>query len=82
MLPRCRCLRLAGVRLVLHNAYEAAEFLDVASYTNVVRWAETIKARPAVARGRIVNKAWGEESEQLPERHDASDFEGKSVPAP
>ena len=68
--------------LVLHNQYNAAEFLDVASYTNVVRWAQMIKERPAVARGRIVNRVIGDESEQLPERHDASDFEGKAVPLP
>ena len=68
--------------LVLHNQYNAAEFLDVASYTNVVRWAQMIKERPAVARGRIVNRVIGDENEQLPERHDASDFEGKAVPLP
>ena len=60
--------------LVLGRAYEAAEFLDVASYTNVVRWAEQIDARPAVKRGRMVNKANGPLEEQLHERHDASDF--------
>ena len=60
--------------LVLGRAYEAAEFLDVASYTNVVRWAEQIDARPAVTRGRMVNKANGPLEEQLHERHDASDF--------
>ena len=61
--------------VVLHNIYEAAEFLDVTSYTNVVRWAEEIEARPAVQRGRRVNKAWGPEEEQIPERHSARDFE-------
>ncbi|AOF95533.1 glutathione-dependent disulfide-bond oxidoreductase [Sphingobium sp. RAC03] len=60
--------------LVLGRAYEAAEFLDVASYTHVVRWAEQIDARPAVKRGRMVNKANGPLEEQLHERHDASDF--------
>ncbi|MEG8219231.1 glutathione-dependent disulfide-bond oxidoreductase [Sphingomonas sp. HH69] len=60
--------------LVLGRAYEAAEFLDVASYTNVVRWAQQIDARPAVKRGRMVNKANGPLEEQLHERHDASDF--------
>ena len=59
---------------VLHNAYEAAEFLDVASYTNVVRWASAIEARPAVARGRRVNRPWGPEEEQVPERHSAADI--------
>jgi GST-like protein len=60
--------------LVLGRAYEAAEFLDVASYTHVVRWAQQIDARPAVKRGRMVNKANGPLEEQLHERHDASDF--------
>ncbi len=55
--------------------YNAAEFLDVASYTNVVAWAERIWARPAVKRGRKVNRFNGELSDQLHERHDASDFE-------
>lgn len=61
--------------LVLHNIYEAAEFLDVASYKNVVRWATEIEERPAVQRGRRVNRVWGPEAEQLAERHDASDFD-------
>lgn len=61
--------------LVLDNLYEAQEFLDVASYTHVVRWATEIRARPAVQRGRRVNRTWGPEEERLPERHDASDFE-------
>lgn len=61
--------------LVAHNAYEAAEFLDVASYTHVIRWVEEIEARPAVQRGRRVNKSWGPEEERLIERHSASDFE-------
>ena len=61
--------------LVLNNLYEAAEFLDVNSYTQVVRWASEIQARPAVQRGRRVNKTWGPEEDQLPERHAASDFE-------
>ena len=60
--------------LVLGNLYDAAEFLDVASYTNVLRWAKSIEQRPAVQRGRIVNRTWGEVS--LAERHDASDFDG------
>ena len=59
---------------LLGRAYEAAEFLDVASYTHVVRWAQQIDARPAVKRGRMVNKANGPLEEQLHERHDASDF--------
>lgn len=60
--------------LVLGRAYEAAEFLDVASYTHVTRWAQQIDARPAVKRGRMVNKANGPLEEQLHERHDANDF--------
>ena len=62
-------------QLVLGNLYSAAEFLDVASYTNVMAWAEKINARPAVRRGRMVNRPFGEPSEQLHERHDASDFD-------
>ena len=60
--------------LVLHNIYDAQEFLDVASYTNVVRWATEIGARPAVQRGLRVNRAWGDEATQVKERHSASDF--------
>ncbi|MDE2290233.1 MAG: glutathione-dependent disulfide-bond oxidoreductase [Burkholderiales bacterium] len=55
--------------------YGAAEFLSVQEYTNVQRWAETIFARPAVKRGRMVNRTSGEPSGQLRERHDARDFE-------
>ena len=66
-------------QLVLGRLYDAAEFLDVASYTNVVRWAKTMDARPAVTRGRMVNRAFGDDlSMQLRERHDASDFETKT----
>ena len=61
--------------LVLRNLYEAAEFLDVVSYGNVVRWATEIEQRPAVQRGRRVNRAWGPEQEQLHERHSTSDFD-------
>ena len=61
--------------VVLNNIYEAAEFLDVESYENVVRWAKEIQERPAVMRGRRVNRAWGPEEERVPERHDASDFD-------
>ena len=60
--------------LVLHNIYEAEEFLEVASYEHVVRWATAIEARPAVARGRRVNRAWGPEADRVPERHSAADF--------
>jgi GST-like protein len=60
--------------LVAHNIYEAAEFLDVGTYTHVLRWVKDIEARPAVQRGRRVNKSWGPEEERLIERHSASDF--------
>src|SRR6202790_1780873 len=58
--------------------YGAAEFLSVAEYKPVQRWAETIGKRPAVQRGRMVNRVNGEPSSQLHERHDASDFETKT----
>jgi len=61
--------------LVSGSLYSAQEFLDVASYTNVIRWAEQIQERPAVQRGLRVNRVWGDESRQLAERHNASDFE-------
>ena len=54
---------------------DAAEFLSAHDYRNVVRWTDQIFARPAVARGRMVNKVMGEPSSQLWERHDASDFD-------
>lgn len=66
-------------QLVLGRLYSAAEFLDVASYENVMRWANAIDARPAVTRGRMVNRAFGDDlAMQLHERHDASDFETKT----
>jgi len=58
--------------------YEGAEFLSVQDYANVLRWAETIGDRPAVRRGRMVNRVSGEPSSQLHERHDAGDFETKT----
>ena len=58
--------------------YDAAEFLSVKDYTNVVRWADQIFARPAVARGRKVNRTSGDPSSQLHERHDASDFDTRT----
>ncbi|MBS0126299.1 glutathione-dependent disulfide-bond oxidoreductase [Thetidibacter halocola] len=64
--------------LVMGWQYDAAEFLDVKSYANVVRWAEEIWARPQAKRGRMVNRLRGEPSEQLWERHDASDFETRT----
>jgi GST-like protein len=64
--------------VVLYDAYEAAEFLDVKSYTHVIRWAKEIEARKAVQRGKMVNKTWGPLDEQLHERHDAADFENRT----
>lgn len=61
--------------VVLNNIYDAEEFLDAKSYTNVVRWASEIQERPAVQRGQRVNKAWGPEEERVPERHAASDLD-------
>ena len=70
--------------LVLNNSYNAAEFLDVVSYKHVARWAMEIEQRPAVRRGRRVNKTWGpedrpwergDELKRAPERHDASDLD-------
>ncbi|KFA97370.1 glutathione-dependent disulfide-bond oxidoreductase [Vibrio sp. ER1A] len=61
--------------LVINNQYNAAEFLDVESYPNLIRWAKDIAARPAVKRGRIVNRSWGEEWETLTERHSAADID-------
>lgn len=55
--------------------YDAGEFLQVDEYEHVQRWADEINARPAVQRGRMVNRLWGEPHKQLHERHDASDFE-------
>jgi GST-like protein len=63
---------------------DGAEFLQVQEYKNLLRWTAQIAERPAVKRGRIVNAAWGDPSEQLPERHDAGDFEktgDKAAPA-
>lgn len=60
--------------LVTNQVYDAAEFIEAHTYKNVLRWAEMIAKRPAVQRGRIVNKTWGDLNKQLHERHDASDF--------
>lgn len=62
--------------LVLNRVYEAAEFLDTASYEHLNRWTRQIDTRPAVGRGRMVNRSWGDTPNQLRERHDASDFDG------
>ena len=64
--------------LALGLLYDAGEFLEVASYTNVIRWTKQIGARPAVKRGRMVNRAFGDPASQLHERHDASDFDTKT----
>ena len=64
--------------LVKGLAYDAAEFLDVKSYTNVQRWTDEIAQRPAVKRGRMVNRTSGDPASQLRERHDASDFETRT----
>jgi len=61
--------------LVQGTAYNAAEFLSAHEYTHLQRWAAEIGQRPAVIRGRKVNRTWGDESEQVPERHSASDLE-------
>jgi len=61
--------------LALGKLYSAGEFLDVASYKNVVRWASEIMERPAVKRGRRVNRTWGPEELRVPERHDAKDLD-------
>ncbi|MBI2239516.1 MAG: glutathione-dependent disulfide-bond oxidoreductase [Magnetospirillum gryphiswaldense] len=64
--------------LVKGFLYNAAEFLSVHEYKNVIRWADEILARPAVQRGRKVNRTFGDPSDQLHERHDARDFETKT----
>ncbi|MCC4815672.1 glutathione-dependent disulfide-bond oxidoreductase [Vibrio lentus] len=61
--------------LVLGKIYDAAEFLQVESYTNVVRWAKLLEAREGFQRGRVVNRSFGEEWEQVPERHSAEDID-------
>jgi GSH-dependent disulfide-bond oxidoreductase len=64
--------------LCFNTLYEAAEFLDASSYKHLNRWANEIKQRPAVQRGKMVNKTWGPLEEQLHERHDASDFDSQT----
>jgi GST-like protein len=58
---------------------DAKTFLSIDEYEHVARWAREIAARPAVKRGRIVNKTWGEADTQLIERHSAADFAGKNL---
>ncbi|MFT7528485.1 MAG: GST-like protein [Arenicella sp.] len=60
--------------LAIGELYSAQEFLDVAAYKNVTRWANEIQNRPAVERGSRVNRVWGPEEERVPERHNASDI--------
>jgi GST-like protein len=64
--------------LVKGQLYEAGEFLQVQSYGNVLRWTDAIAKRPAVQRGRMVNRAWGDPASQLHERHDAADFDTRT----
>ena len=66
--------------LVKGVLYDAAEFLDVQSYTHVLRWTKAIAARPAAKRGRLVNRVWGALETQLKERHDASDLDRLVAP--
>ena len=68
--------------LVEGKLYDADEFLQVEAYANLRRWAEAVGKRPAVLRGRIVNRTFGDPAEQLQERHDASDFERRKPPSP
>ena len=65
--------------LALGRLYDAGEFLQVHTYEHLQRWAQEIDARPAVQRGRMVNRVWGDPAEQLHERHDASDFEHRTA---
>ncbi|HKL49860.1 MAG TPA: glutathione-dependent disulfide-bond oxidoreductase, partial [Wenzhouxiangellaceae bacterium] len=62
-------------QLALGRLYDAAEFLQVDTYENVQRWSRAIDQRPAVLRGRMVNRPFGDPAMQLHERHDAGDFE-------
>ena len=64
--------------LVKGQLYGAGEFLQVQAYTNVLRWTDRIAQRPAAQRGRMVNRAWGQPSSQLHERHEAGDFDTKT----
>ncbi len=63
--------------LVRGDLYDAAEFLAVHEYTHLTAWAECVFARPAVKRGRMVNRSWGDENEQVHERHSKEDFANK-----
>lgn len=61
--------------VIMGNVYGAAEFLEAHTYTHLVRWAHRIAERPAVRRGSRVNRVWGDEADQLPERHDGGDLD-------
>jgi len=65
-------------QVALGTVYDAAEFLQTHEYTHLLRWAKEIQSREAVKRGRMVNRSFGPEEEQLHERHDASDFDTKT----
>ena len=65
--------------LTTNELYSASEFLQTHEYKNLVRWTNELAERDAVKRGKIVNRSWGEPEEQLLERHDASDFDGKTL---
>ena len=64
--------------LVKGQLYESGEFLQVQEYRNVLRWTDQVAQRPAVKRGRMVNRTWGQPSSQLHERHDAADFDTRT----
>ncbi|MFN4329744.1 MAG: glutathione-dependent disulfide-bond oxidoreductase [Limnobacter sp.] len=65
--------------VVTGAVYNATEFLEAHTYTHVLRWAKQIAQRPAVRKGRMVNKVWGDTNEQVPERHSEADFDGKNI---
>ncbi len=67
--------------LVKGILYEAGEFIEAHTYENVIRWTDELAQREPVKRGRMVNRAWGEPESQLPERHDASDFDNVGADA-
>ncbi|MGC1333313.1 glutathione S-transferase C-terminal domain-containing protein, partial [Pseudomonas sp.] len=62
-------------KLVRGDLYGAAQFLAVDQYPHVQRWAQVVADRPAVIRGQRVNRTWGDEASQVPERHDAADLD-------
>ena len=64
--------------VALGTQYDAGEFLQVDEYKNVVKWAKNIGSRPTVERARMINRITGDKMEQVEERHDKSDLEGKS----